>query len=214
MMKTKLLALSLLLLSASAVMAQSAWQRPQVSGQSPQPTSPQQRSSKSSADAPYLRGAVPETDGKIVFSRSVGNGGRSAAQAYEALFARLQKLTTSENQIKSQVAIVNEQSHEIGATFEEWMEFKKTALTHDRTRFYYVVHVRCNADSTHLTVNRLRYLYEEERAPQQLTAEEWISDKAALNKKGTKLLPVSAKFRRKTVDRINELFNELESALQ
>lgn len=213
-MKTKLLALSLLLLPASAGMAQSAWQRPQSATQSPQPASSQKHNAKAAADAPYLRGAVPEVDGKVVFSHSVGNGGRSAAQSYELLLAKLQGLTSADNQIKSQVAIVNEQSHEIGATFEEWMDFKKTALTHDRTRFYYVLHARCNADSVHFTVSRLRYLYEEERSPLQLTAEEWISDKSALNKKGTKLLPVSAKFRRKTVDRIKELFNELESAIK
>ena len=37
-------------------------------------------------------------------------------------------------------------------------------------------------------------------------AEEWISDKEAVNKKGTKLYPRSGKFRRKTVDRVEEIF--------
>ena len=38
-------------------------------------------------------------------------------------------------------------------------------------------------------------------------AEEWITDKVAVNKKGTKLYPRSGKFRRMTVDRVEEIFN-------
>ena len=37
-------------------------------------------------------------------------------------------------------------------------------------------------------------------------AEEWITDKNAVNKKGTRLLPMSAKFRRATIDRVKEIF--------
>ena len=60
----------------------------------------------------------------------------------------------------------------------------------------------------------IRYLYEEERAPQRLSAEEWITDKEAVNKKNTKLLPLSGKFRRKTIDRKDYLFNKFESLLK
>ena len=37
-------------------------------------------------------------------------------------------------------------------------------------------------------------------------AEEWITDKEAVNKKGTKLYPKSGKFRRLTVDRVEAIF--------
>ena len=37
-------------------------------------------------------------------------------------------------------------------------------------------------------------------------AEEWITDKEAVNKKGTKLYPRSGKFRRLTIDRVEEIF--------
>ena len=39
-------------------------------------------------------------------------------------------------------------------------------------------------------------------------AEEWISDAEAINKKGTKLYPRSGKFRIKTIDRIEEIFED------
>ena len=40
-------------------------------------------------------------------------------------------------------------------------------------------------------------------------AEDWITDKWGLNKKQTKLARVSGKFRRKTIDRKDYLFEKL-----
>ena len=45
-------------------------------------------------------------------------------------------------------------------------------------------------------------------------AEEWISDKEALNKDKTKLYPKSGKFRRKTVDRVEEIFDAAMDAFE
>ena len=47
----------------------------------------------------------------------------------------------------------------------------------------------------------------------QVKAEEWITDKYALNKKGTKLSRISGKFRRKTIDRKDNIFQRIEAAL-
>ncbi len=44
-------------------------------------------------------------------------------------------------------------------------------------------------------------------------AEEWITDKEAVNKKGTKLYPRSGKFRRKTIDRVENIFEGFMDAL-
>ena len=62
-------------------------------------------------------------------------------------------------------------------------------------------------------MTRIYYLYEEERNPQTYKAEEWIDDKNALNKKQDKLLRVSAKFRRKTIDRKDYLFRKFDELL-
>jgi len=45
-------------------------------------------------------------------------------------------------------------------------------------------------------------------------AEEWITDQYGLNKKKTKLARVSGKFRRKTIDRVDYLFNRFTQLLQ
>jgi colicin import membrane protein len=45
-------------------------------------------------------------------------------------------------------------------------------------------------------------------------AEEWITDEYAVNKKNTKLYPVSAKFRRKTIDRKDQIFETIRNVLK
>ena len=52
-----------------------------------------------------------------------------------------------------------------------------------------------------------------ERKPVRYNAEEWITDKYAVNKKHTKLYPLSAKFRRKTIDRKDFIFNKFNTLL-
>ena len=92
--------------------------------------------------------------------------------------------------------------------------FKKTALTLDKTRFLYVLEVACKDGSADVSLSRIRYLYEEERNPQHIRAEEWITDKEAVNKKNTRLYPYSGKFRRKTIDRKYFWFNKIETLLK
>ena len=66
-----------------------------------------------------------------------------------------------------------------------------------------------------LTLSRINYNYEEDRPSGfKATAENLIADRVALTKKGTKLQRMNAKFRMKTVDRVNEIFNEIKQALK
>jgi colicin import membrane protein len=78
----------------------------------------------------------------------------------------------------------------------------------------YVLKACCVDGKATITMSNIRYIYDEARKPLHYTAEEWISDKEALNKKGTRLLPLSGKFRRKTIDRKDFLFNKFESLLK
>ena len=66
---------------------------------------------------------------------------------------------------------------------------------------------KCYDNKLHLTLSRISYNYEEGRSTGlKTTAEKWISDKQAVNKKRTKLIPGTAKFRKKTIDRKNAIF--------
>lgn len=172
------------------------------------------KESKLKVDAKYLKGAVPLVDGRVEFSKTIQAPGKTADQVYDIMLKYIGRLTKTSNQINSQVVVSDRQKHEIGASYEEWLVFKKTALTLDRTRFYYILHAQCADGQADITLSRIHYLYEEERAPQRIKAEDWITDKEAVNKKNTNLVPMSGKFRRKTIDRKDFLFNKFESLLK
>ena len=174
----------------------------------------QEVKTKAKVDAKYLKGAVPEVNGLVVFSKHIEAPGKTASQIYDILLQYMERLTKTSNQIESRIATSDAQKHEIIGVYQEWLVFKKTALSFDQTRFFYVLRAQCNDGSADVEMMRIRYLYEEERAPQRMTAEEWITDKESVNKKNTKLLPISGKFRRKTIDRKDFLFNKFESLLK
>lgn len=167
-------------------------------------------------DAKYLvKDAVPEIDGKVCWQTVINAPGKSAQQIYDILLAQLNKMTNEENQLleRSKVAIQDQASHQLGATFHEWLVFKNTALSLDRTVLNYQIIVNCSDGKADVQMTRISYDYELERDPTHYTAEEWITDKYAVNKKHTKLTKLSAKFRRKTIDRKDYIFNKFATLL-
>jgi len=172
------------------------------------------KAEKENPDQKYLLGAVPVVDGKVVFNKTIEAPGKSAAQIYGILKQYMEKMTKESNQIHSQLIVADDSKHELGGSYEEWLVFKKTLLQLDQTRFLYVLEANCSDGKADVTLSRIRYLYDENRTPQHLKAEEWITDKEAVNKKGTKLLPITGKFRRKTIDRKDFLFNKFETLLK
>ena len=169
---------------------------------------------KAKVEAKYLKGAVPVVDGQVVFSKHIEAPSKTASQIYDIMLQYMERLTKTTNQLDSKISTSDNQKHEIVGIYQEWLVFKNTALSLDRTRFFFALRARCNDGSVDVEMMRIRYLYEEERTPQRMTAEEWITDKESVNKKNTKLLPMSGKFRRKTIDRKDYLFNKFESLLK
>ena len=167
-------------------------------------------------DAKYLvENAVPMVDGKVCWKTTINAPGKSAQQVYDILLAQLNKMVNEENQLmeRSKVAIQDQATHQLGATFHEWLVFKNTALSLDRTVLNFQLIVECSDGKADVQMTRVSYDYELERDPIHYTAEEWISDKYAVNKKRTKLLKLSAKFRRKTIDRKEFIFNKFTALL-
>ena len=205
----KQLFFTLLMLVPMTLWAQdNTWERPEVDEQA------EAAKAKENVNAKYLRGAVPEVDGRVVFTKHIEAPGKSASQIYDILHQYLQKMTKEKNQLENSKLVKEDtQKHELVASFEEWLIFKKAALVLDQTRFFYVIQAQCQDGGVDVTMSHIRYLYEEQRKAQRISAEEWITDKEAVNKKNTKLYPGSGKFRRKTIDRKDFLFNKFESLL-
>lgn len=169
-------------------------------------------------DSKYLAGAVPEVNGQVVFQQTFAVPGQSKQQIYDVLDGYLQKMIKEEIQM-SGTKIVEEDAEKgmLVGHFEEWMTFKKKPFVWDRTRFRYQLIIECSDAKCHMSLNQISYYYEEDldgTNGRTYRAEEWINDANALNKAKDKLLWGSAKFRRKTVDRVEEIFTGARDAFE
>lgn len=190
-----------------AATAQNTWEMPEEDEVT--------ENAKVNPDAKYLAGAVPTVDGKVVFSTTLDAPGKSAGEIYAILKKYMLRMTKEKNQFEtSSLSVQDSVSHTLAGVYQEWLVFKNSSLSLDRTRFKYTLIADCKDGKANVTISRISYLYEEERSPQKFTAEEWITDENALRKNKQKLLPVSGKFRRKTVDRKDYLFNKMQNLLK
>lgn len=165
-------------------------------------------------DQKYLEGAVPEVDGKVTFSATFKAPGKSVREVYNIVGRTMSAITKEDNQLEGSAIVYSDTTkNEIAANIEEWLVFKSNAIMLDRTRFHYNIIAKCRAGEADIAITRITYLYDEERDPQRYTAEEWISDKNALRKNGQKLMRMNGKFRRKTIDRKDNLFSLFEQEL-
>lgn len=166
-------------------------------------------------DAKYLTGAVPVVDGKVVFETTVEAPGKSAAQIYSMMKQCLTDITKEENQFEqSRIVLTDTVRNQVVASFQEWLVFKSTPLVLDRTRLFYHIIADCKDGRADIKMTKIYYLYEEERDPQTLRAEEWITDEYGLKKDKNKLSRVTGKFRRKTIDRKDYLFDRFAKLLK
>ena len=201
----KRLFLIMLVLTPLMTMAQdNTWERVEVE---PAPAE--------NPDAKYLvENVVPVVDGKVCFETTLTAPGKSAQDIYDILLPQLEKMVKEPNQIENSiVAVKDADAHELGAVFHEWLVFKNNALSLDRTKLNFQLLVTCQDGKAHVKMTRITYDYDTDRDPIHYAAEEWITDKYAVNKKHTKLYPVSGKFRRKTIDRKDFIFNKFNTLL-
>ena len=161
-------------------------------------------------DSYYLKGAVPEVNGKVVFSKEFIVAGMNKAE----LFTQTQQWMESrmkQNNNKSRVAYFNEEKGQIAANGEEYIVFTNNALALDRTKVMYQLLADCEDGKVVLQIKNIRYDYPGEK--EIYVAEEWITDEYALNKDQTKLVRGYAKWRRKTVDFVDDMNESFQKAL-
>ena len=60
---------------------------------------------KVNPDQKYLRGAVPEVDGKVVFTKTVQAPGKSAAEVFNIVRSYLKRAIREKNQINSNLLV-------------------------------------------------------------------------------------------------------------
>ena len=166
-------------------------------------------------DTPYLKGAVPMEDGVVVFRKSFRIPAQDDRRIRENMLYYVKDVLVAnglEDAFTKMLMGVNGEDT-ISARVEEWMVFEKKFLYLDKTRFRYQVNVTVADQRVNMWITQVSYYYREnwdEMKPtgeggEILRAEEWIDDAHCLNKKG-KLAWGSARFRRKTVNRVKAIF--------
>lgn len=171
-------------------------------------------------------GVVPEVDGKVVFSKEISAPGKSVEDLYTVLssFAALRFEANAargnwrepnffKNIEYAKVTEADKNAGKIVAQGAEEMIFSNRALSKDYTHVYYRFTGEAKNGSVKVTISNIAYVYVGSQETERIPAEDWITDKEAINKKG-QLRRISGKFRVKTVDLFNEIADEIEAMVK
>lgn len=163
-------------------------------------------------DAKYMENAVPIIDGKVTFTQEMNAASLNKEQIFETLSEWADKRFQPDDRFNDKVLYSNEEEGKIAIGGEEFIVFSSSSFSLDRTRIYYQLHINCQEGKYDVAMTRIRYWYNEARdGGEKFMAEEWITDEATMNKSKTKLYSGNGKFRKKTIDLKDALFEEIKA---
>jgi len=161
-------------------------------------------------DDRYLAGAVPLENGKVVFSTEINTPGLSQDEVYNRI---LSWAHTNYPKDENRVVYEDKDKGDIAIVGEEYLVFSSSALALDRCVVNYRIIIKCDDAKCDMQINSIRYTYNVsyQREPEKYMAEEWIVDEYALHK--NKLNRISGKFRKATIDMVDEKFQSASNFL-
>ena len=165
-------------------------------------------------DPKYLAGAIQlNANGKVEFVLDTQANGKSADEIYNIVFQYMSKLIKNEQNINSRIALVNRNNKNeqiIACIMDEWFVFNQSFISLDRSETKYQLVATISDNHLRLSMTRIVFNYEEGRSTGfKEPAENVITDKYALTKKKNDLAKIYGKFRRGTIDRKDQIFNDL-----
>jgi hypothetical protein len=161
-------------------------------------------------DPKYLKGAVPEKDGKVIFSDTINLLGMNKEVIYEKALKWANENFHTE---KNRVVYTNPEQGTISCRCESEMLFSAGTLSLDRAYMNYQLNIYCDNGSCRTDIKSIHYLYNvsSKKEPEKYYAEDWITDKEAVNK--DKLFRNNGKFRIKTIDLVDDIHDNMYIAL-
>ena len=163
-------------------------------------------------DSKYLAGAVPEVNGKVLFTREVKvSSSVSNDQLYGLVKEWMYEEFSEKEDSKQRVLLADKDQNYIVAQGDEKLVFKAQILMVDQTDMTYQFIARTEKGKCMLEMRNIKYEYQDYDKP--VSAEEMITDKVALHKSGEKLNRHYDKFRTFTIDRVDELQASLRTHL-
>ena len=165
-------------------------------------------------DPKYLAGAIQlNAEGKVEFVLDTQANGKSAGEIYNIVFQYMSKLIKNEQNINSRIALVNRNNKNeqiIACIMDEWFVFNQSFISLDRSETKYQLVATISDNHLRLSMTRIVFNYEEGRSTGfKEPAENVITDKYTLTKKKNDLAKIYGKFRRGTIDRKDQIFNDL-----
>lgn len=157
----------------------------------------------------YLTGAVPEIDGRVVFSRIIEPKNTiSDTDLYDLMlkWANTNYAETENDGLIRRVLLTNTEEKDIACYGEEYFTFRKNAFILDRAKITYQLILNIEDGKCKAAIRNIKFDYDSNNTP----AEELIVDKIALNKKKDKLNRYYDKFRIRTVDSVEVIFNSID----
>lgn len=206
----KIILMALLLVPCFAL-AQSQWESLETAK-----TVKSAKKSKIKIEPQHAVGTVPVVDGKVIWKKTINVSDANVDMLYDRTLAAIKEISEQPVQREnSRISAVNKHEHIIAATFIEEMVFSSRMLARDFTDIKYTLIAKCHDNSVDLEFCRISYDYETGRPTEaHYAAEEWITDEVCINKKGTKFYTANGKFRKKTIDRKNEVFSFIEDKIK
>lgn len=154
----------------------------------------------------YLKGAVPEVNGKVTFIQITEAPMLSREQIFNTVQNWAEKRFTAQEELNSRVLYSNAEKGELACLGEEYLVFTDNALSLDRAKISYQMLFSIGNGTCEAKITSIRYLYEEAIS----TAETVITDRHALYKNKNKLIRQPGKFRTHTIDLVEKLFTSLQ----
>ncbi len=173
----------------------------------------------------YMQGAVTEENGKVVFRQKIAAPGKNKAEIYNKLatWASLRYLPKTEkgnwkdkdyfkNYEYSEVRKGDINNGIIECVGDEEIVFSKKTLSTDFSKINYLLTIIISDGSVEAKIENIAYTYNIAEDVERIVAEDWITDAESFTKKG-KLYRVNGKFRTKTIDLKNQIFEEITNAI-
>lgn len=170
-----------------------------------------------SATTKYGLGAVPVENGKVTFKASIPlPAGTDPDACYEKMLSWAKGRFAMPYARNAYIVSENPETHRFVFNVEQTLTFKKSAFETDESRIVYNFALNLSDGNCNVTITDIKYRYEEERygGGETFVAEDWITDDECYNRKKTKFLKKTGKFRVKTIDMKDLQFQKVEDELK
>ncbi|NDV70313.1 DUF4468 domain-containing protein [Dysgonomonas sp. 25] len=163
-------------------------------------------------DTPYLKGAVTEMNGKVVFNKVINSNPKlDDTQLFNKVNEWAEKTyNLNDGKTSNRVLLSDASKKQVACLGETNIVFGRKLISLDMAGMTYQLILKVDNGACDATVKGINYDYSSGKENEKLFAEDMITDKYGLTKKGDKLANYYGKFRKATIDSINVIFQSLE----